>query len=175
MREIIARLRPVAAMAALVAGCSYNPSPVPLEGPASEIAALGGTWEGTYVGRESQRSGTIQLTITPGKDTAFGDVLMESPSDRQIIAADVASGEHFRHSRSPQLLLIKLVAVHDGMIEGMLEPYTAPDCQCVVNTIFRGSRTGERIAGEFVTRGAFGLYQTGTWQVRRTKTTIAEP
>ena len=173
MRTNGTTVRALSGAALVLVGCSYTPSPVPLEGPVSEIAALGGTWEGTYIGKESQRSGTIQFTIHPGKDTAFGDVLMESPADYQIVAVDAASGEHFRHSRSPQLLMIHLVAIRDGLVEGVLEPYIAPDCRCTVNTVFRGRRAGERISGEFVTRGQFGLYQTGTWNVRRTKTTVA--
>jgi hypothetical protein len=161
-------------VALVFAGCAYNPSPVPLEGPASEIAALAGTWEGTYTGRQSQRSGTISLTIRPGKDTAFGDVLMENPMGQPIVAWDVASGEHSRHSRGPQLLVIEFVGIHEDYVEGVMEPYIAPDCQCTVNTVFQGRRLGEEIEGEFVTRGPYGLYQTGTWKVRRTKTTVAE-
>jgi hypothetical protein len=158
---------------ALVA-CSYNPTPIPIEGPASEIAALGGTWEGTYVGRESQRRGTIQLEIRPGKDTAYGDILMESPTDHQIVAVDVHTGEHFKHARAPQVLTIRLIAVNDGLVEGVLEPYIAPDCQCTVNTVFRGRRVKEDIAGDFVTRGAYGLQQSGTWKVHRTRTIVAK-
>jgi hypothetical protein len=158
----------------ILSGCAYNPSPVLLEGSASAIAAMGGTWEGTYVGRQSQRSGTIYLTVRQGKDTAFGDVLMESRMDQPIVAWDVASGEHARHARAPQVLLIEFVAIQEDIVEGVMEPYVAPDCQCTVNTVFRGVRLGEEIEGEFVTRGPYGLYQTGTWKVRRVKTTIAE-
>ena len=172
MRDVVARLLGAAALA--LVGCRYTPSPVVVEGPVSQIAALAGTWEGSYVGRQSQRSGTIQLTIRPGKDTAFGDILMESPVNRKIIAEDAASGEHLRHSRSPQLLLIEFVRVNEDLVEGVLEPYIAPDCECTVNTVFRGVRLGEEIEGDFVTRGPYGLYQTGTWKVRRTRTTIAE-
>lgn len=159
--------------ALLLAGCSYNPSPVLVHGAAADIAALGGSWEGTYVGKQSLRSGTIQFMIRPGKDTAFGDVLMENGAESQLVAVDAATGEHYRHARSPQLLMIHMVAIHDGLVEGILEPYIAPDCQCIVNTVFRGRRAGEEIAGDFTTRGPFGLLQSGTWSVRRTKTTIA--
>ena len=175
MRAGIFRMVLIGAAAVVLAGCSYNPSPVHLEAPMSQIAAMAGTWEGTYVGRQSQRSGTIRLEIRPGTDTAFGDVLMESAPNRPIVAADVSTGKHLQHSRAPQVLLIEFVAIREDLVEGVLEPYIAPDCECTVNTIFRGVRLGEEIEGEYVTRGAFGLYQTGTWKVRRTKTTIAEP
>jgi hypothetical protein len=72
------------------------------------------------------------------------------------------------------VLLIEFVAIHEDLVEGVMEPYVAPGCQCTVNTVFRGIRMGEEIEGEFVTRGPLGLYQTGTWTVRRTKTTIAD-
>lgn len=173
MRTHDTTLRLLGAAALVLVGCAYNPSPVLLEGSATDIAAMAGVWEGTYTGRQSERAGTIQLTIRPGTDTAFGDVLMESALDRQIIAVDAASGEHVRHARTPQTLMIKMVAIHGGEVEGVLEPYIAPDCDCTVNTVFRGARAGDRITGEFVTRGPFGLYQTGTWQVRRTRTSVA--
>ena len=168
------RLQQIGAVAILLAACSYTPTPVPLKGPAPEVAALAGTWEGTYVGTQSLRTGTIQLTIRPGSDTAFGDVLMDNQWDRQIVAADVASGEHFKHERAAQILTIQFVAIRDGFVEGQLEPYIAPDCECTVSTIFQGRRAGESISGEFFTRGAYGLYQTGTWKVRRTKTIVAD-
>jgi hypothetical protein len=167
-------LRLLAAVTLLTAGCAYRPTPIELQAEPADVAAMAGTWEGTYVGRESGRSGTILFTLAAGKDSAYGDVLMESAWPSQIVAADMASGEHSLHARAPHLLLIRFVAIRGGFVEGMLEPYVAPDCQCTVNTVFRGYRDGERISGDFTTRGPMGLLQKGKWNARRTKTTIAE-
>lgn len=153
-----------------LSACTYNPTPVTLIASAGDVISLAGTWEGTYQGRESERTGTILFTIEAGKDTAHGDVLMEAAPQHQFIAADVASGEHMRHSRAPEVLRITWVGLHRGYVEGALEPYIAPDCQCTVKTIFSGylDDDGDLIKGDFVTSGAT-LRQTGTWTVRKKK------
>ncbi len=158
------------AVALLIAGCRYTPTPVVLHASPGDVIALAGTWEGTYEGRESERVGTITFTIESGKDTAYGDVLMEAAPRHRFIAADVSTGEHRFHSRAPDVLRITWVGLHRGYIEGALEPYIAPDCQCTVKTVFTGSVNddGDVITGEFVTTGA-SVRQTGTWTIRKTR------
>ena len=153
-----------------LAGCRYTPTPVVLLASPGDVISLAGSWEGTYLGRESGRTGSITFTIEAGKDTAYGDVLMEAPPQYQFIAADVASGEHGFHSRAPEVLRITWVGLHRGYVEGALEPYIAPDCQCTVKTVFNGSANedGDVIKGEYVTTGTT-LRQTGTWIVRKMK------
>ena len=169
-----ARLSIITALAGaaltFAAACRYTPTPVVLAGTPADIQSLAGSWEGTYQGRESERTGTITFTIDAGSDTAHGDVLMEAPMRHQFIAADVASGEHRLHSRAPEVLRITWVGLHRGFVEGALEAYIAPDCQCTVKTVFNGSvvADGNEIKGEFVTTGA-SLRQQGTWIVRRRK------
>jgi hypothetical protein len=164
----VGRAAALAGAALLIAACRYTPTPVVLHASAGDIISLAGSWEGTYVGRESERTGTITFTIESGKDTAYGDVLMEAPPRYQFVAADVASGEHARHARAPEVLRITWVGLHRGYVEGALEPYLAPDCQCVVKTVFSGyvDDDGDMIKGEFVTTGP-AVQQTGTWTVRR--------
>jgi hypothetical protein len=175
MRTRVASFSRLGAATLLFASaCTYNSPPVLLDGPASDVAALAGTWEGTYAGGESQRTGTITFTIRAGKDTAYGDVLMETAMNESIVAADVESGRHATHARAPHVLLIKFVNVYRGYIDGTLEAYRAPDCDCIVETTFRGERFGEEIRGEFTTRDPTGRYQTGTWKVKRTRSTITE-
>jgi hypothetical protein len=170
--------RTMAAMAvsfATLAACRYNPTPVPLEASAADIEALAGRWEGTYQGQQSGRSGNIVFIIKAGKDTAYGDVLMFAESAgriQRVIAADVSTGEHVRHSPSSDLLRVSFVSVHGGVVEGALEPYIAPDCNCTVTTVFRGAVEGNSIRGEYLTTAHHGLRQTGKWSVK--KSTAAE-
>jgi hypothetical protein len=162
-------LAAMALSAALVA-CRYQPQAVPLQAAPPDIAALAGRWEGEYLGKQSGRSGTIVFMIQPGKDTAYGDVLMgHDPGNWSpaMTAADVATGEHARHSSAPELLRVSLVRVVGGMVEGVLEPYIAPDCHCTVTTTFQGVVKGNMIKGDFVTVGPYGLRQSGTWNVTR--------
>lgn len=165
-----ARLLVVAGAALLLAACTYTPTPVKLIASPGDVISLAGTWEGTYLGKESERTGSISFTIEAGSDTAYGDVLMEGPSRYSFLAADVHSGEHLRHSRAPEVLRITWVGLHRGYIEGALEPYIAPDCQCTVKTIFSGylNDAGDVIEGEYVTIGTF-VKQTGTWKVLKKK------
>jgi hypothetical protein len=162
--------------AALLGACRYQPTPVVLQGTAADIAALAGNWDGEYYGDEGGRSGTITFKVVAGSDTTFGDVMMAPAMGQPVRAADVASKEHVMHSASPELLRITFVRVAGGLVEGALEPYIAPDCQCEVRTVFRGLVKGETIEGRFVTRGAMGLRQDGRWRVERTSNaSVAQP
>jgi hypothetical protein len=71
------------------------------------------------------------------------------------------------HVSQPEFLEITFVRVTGGLVEGALEPYVAPDCHCAVSTVFHGTRNGNVISGDYVTRGEMGLRQTGTWHVER--------
>jgi len=150
-----------------LAACHYNPSPVPLEGPSNDIARLAGTWDGDYASAESGRSGSITFTILAGRDTAFGDVVMIPEHGPAFAAADAVTQEHRAHAQSAELLRVTLIRVQGGTIRGELEPYIAPDCQCTVTTVFRGSVNGDRIDGQYITRGPNGLLQEGRWRMER--------
>jgi hypothetical protein len=159
--------RAVVTALVVLTGCRYQPTPILLQGTATDVGALAGSWEGDYVGSESRRNGTITFTVQAGKDTAYGDVVMESSPGQRITAADVTSGAHAAHAQAPEVLRVTFVNVRGGFVEGVLEPYVAPDCQCVVTTTFRGALQGDTVKGEYVTTGHVSPRQTGTWSVRR--------
>ena len=83
--------------------------------------------------------------------------------------ADVATQLHQMHSQSAELLRVTLVRVEGGTIRGELEPYVAPDCHCTVTTVFRGALNGDRVDGQYTTRGPNGLLQEGRWRLERRK------
>ena len=150
-----------------LAACRYQPAPVPVRGSPGDIASLAGTWEGEYSSDESRRSGSITFTIRAGSDTAFGDVAMIPAVGAPLVAADAATHVHLQHVRAPELLRVTFVSVSAGLVEGALEPYVAPDCSCVVTTVFRGTAAGDRLTGEYVTQGDNGLRQRGRWSMQR--------
>jgi hypothetical protein len=156
------------ALAASIGACRYQPTPVPLLASTADIAALSGTWNGEYSSLQSGRSGSISFTIKAGKDTAYGDVVMTPTSGQPLRAADADSRGHVEHSQFADVLRVTFVRVIGGMIEGSLEPYVAPDCKCVVTTVFQGVLKGDSIDGTYVTHGAMGLRQEGNWSVQRT-------
>src|ERR1044071_4399138 len=108
----------VIALAALLAGCRYQPSPVPLIASAGDISALSGDWSGEYSSVQSGRSGSMTFTIRAGSDTAFGDVLMTPRRGAGIRAADANTLEHARHETLPELLKVTFVRVSGGILEG---------------------------------------------------------
>lgn len=151
----------------LVGGCTYAGTPVPLRGRAADIAALAGRWDGEFFSDDSRRGGSLTFTIRTETDTAFGDVILTPSSTVPVIAADARDPIHLRHSRAPEVLRITFVTVRDSMVQGALEPYIAPDCECVVVTEFLGTVTGDVIEGRYDTRGP-GVRQVGRWSMRRT-------
>jgi hypothetical protein len=161
------QLIPLSLVALVLASCRYQPASVPVRGAASDIAALAGTWEGEYSSDESRRGGSITFTIRAGSDTAFGDVAMIPGVGAPLVAADAASHVHLQHVGAPDLLRVTFVSVSGGLVEGALEPYVAPDCKCVVTTVFRGALTDGRLTGDYVTQGENGLRQRGRWSLRR--------
>lgn len=61
--------------------------------------------------------------------------------------------EHLTHARSAEVLRIAFVRVGGGEVQGSLEPFTSPECNCRVSAVFRGRvrGAGDRIEGTFRT------------------------
>jgi hypothetical protein len=155
------------ALVALAAACRYTPSPVLLQGEAQDLNELAGEWSGEYSSVETGRAGSILFKVVPQSDTAHGDVVMVPNAGTEITAADVSSGMHQIHAPAASVLRITFVRVAGGEVEGALEPYIAPDCQCVVRSVFRGVISGDRITGMYTTYGPNGMNQEGGWSVTR--------
>jgi hypothetical protein len=152
--------------ALLLAACRYQLFPVPVSGERAAIASLAGEWVGDYRGRETARTGSIMFNIRAAGDSAFGDVLMATPGGGMYATVD-SPAQHARHTREPELLAVSFVSVVGNEVSGAIEPYVAPDCECVVQTTFTGRITGDTIAGEFRTRGPSIPTQSGWWRVLR--------
>lgn len=163
------RFAAICLAAVLVAGCHYTPTPVHLTGERSSIRQLAGTWNGTYLGTQSGRRGSMSFTIQVAGDSAFGDVLMEMPPGVRVVEPADDPIRHARHARGPAMLAIRFVDIVGGSVEGALEPYVAPDCDCTVVTRFTGFVRGDTIRGTFVTRGRLISPQTGVWAVARSR------
>jgi hypothetical protein len=161
MRSIL-----LAATVIVMAGCRYRPEPVPMVGSPAELAQMAGEWDGDYWSADSHRTGTIIFQISARGDSAFGDVLMRVPGGEVgPRPVDLTTG-HEQHARSADMLSIRFVAVQGGSVQGELEPYIAPDCECLARTVFHGRQQGDTISGTFYTTSA-GMVQRGEWRVRR--------
>ena len=62
-----------------------------------------------------------------------------------------------------------MVRVFGHQVAGQLEPYTDPECQCRVRTVFSGRLDGDTIAGVFHAYREDGRTLTGDWRVLRRK------
>ena len=48
-----------------------------------------------------------------------------------------------------------------------MEPYVAPDCNCLVTTTFSGVVVGDTASGKYITEAPAILTQEGVWRVVR--------
>jgi hypothetical protein len=157
--------------ALLAAGCASNPSPIPLNASPNAIASLAGEWSGEYSSTATGRSGSIVFTLTAGRDTAFGDVVMVPGAGTNVAGTGTAAGKPVVTYPASQPLRIRFVQVAGDSVSGVLEPYSVPDCGCVLTTTFTGRVASNRIDGTFTTSGdpQSSGPQNGRWTVKRRK------
>ena len=161
------RLSILAGMAIAAVGCRYRPQPVPVWGQPGDIMQLAGEWEGEYSSHDSHRTGSITFMITARGDSAFGDVLMPVPKGEEGPRPVDLGQAHFAHARAADLLSVQFVTISGGRVQGELEPYIAPDCECVVRTVFTGTLKGNVVSGSYLTITQWGGRQEGQWRVER--------
>ena len=157
------------AASACVGACSSskNPAPgVPMAGERSEISTLAGRWEGTYSSESTGRSGSIVFELKPGDTVARGDVLMVP---RQGDAAPKLPGVNESLRGMPQVLTIRFVSASGGNVQGTMDPYRDPDCDCEVQTTFVGRLSGDTVEGTFTTARSGIPMATGRWSIARQK------
>jgi hypothetical protein len=152
--------------AALAAGCQSHSMPVRLQGDATAIASLAGRWTGEYWGGAGGRGGSLAFTLRSGSDSLYGDVTMVDPKGQQLRPADPME-VHQTHAQSAQGLRIDFASIRADSVRGTLEPYIAPDCNCIVSSTFFGKVQGDRITGRFETRNAGRVLAEGSWEMKR--------
>jgi hypothetical protein len=126
-------------------------STVPVNGSDVDISLVAGSWEGSYQGKESGRSGGVTFDLALGHHAAEGQVTMRG-------AGLPPEG---------QALKIRFVEMEGGRIRGQIAPYTDPQCKCLVETEFIGKVKGTAMEGTFTTRVPDGRVQSGTWEAAR--------
>jgi hypothetical protein len=136
-----------AMLSAAIAGCASAP-PIPIQASPAAFQAL----EGVH---------------------AHGDVLMRARGRRE---------PYYRHQPNQwpavkrpadvaQVLTIQFVHASGGTVDGRLEPYWDPDCQCEAVTTFRGRLDGKRLEGTFNTRLGYTGQANGRWSAYRRRVT----
>lgn len=164
LRRHIAFSSGLLAVLALSLTACANATMVPVQGPAPDIAALAGDWNGTYTSPDLSRKGTIWFRLVDGEDHAHGDVRMTPHG------SSIPYGHEYPVVQPPepvQFLGIRFVRISATSVSGVLDRYWDPDAGCFANTTFRGWVGHDRIEGTFETRLATGVVAVGRWQVAR--------
>jgi len=148
-----------------VTGCGvWHGSPVPVSG---EIAALEGSWAGSYSSVETGRSGSITFEVRPGTDSAYGDVVMTPAQSQEIRGADAPQVAGQRVP-VPQALRILFVRSEGRQISGRLDVYQDPRTGERLLTTFEGRLYRSEFKGTYTTRTeSTGRLTTGEWSVKR--------
>jgi len=159
------------ALACVSLACASKPIPVVVTGDAGDRASLAGKWSGEYTSPATGRSGSIVFNLSPSGDAANGDVVMIPRGYGKALVpygnATTAAGGTVSAAPVSQVLTIKLVRVSGNMVNGVLDAYRDPECDCPVVTTFTGTLNGDTIEGTFSTSGSSNTPQTGTWRVKR--------
>lgn len=141
-----------ALVALFLTGCATSRASVPVRGEVTETALLAGEWRGQFDGAREERHGKIEFNLEMGRHTADGEVVVFAP----------------KKGEPPMQLRIEYLAVEDNKITGKIEPYTDPECDCVVETEFEGDLTGDFIIGTYAARmPATGAARKGEWSAER--------
>lgn len=161
-------LRPTAlVLGALLAACGGAQTPVPLIGPARDVAALAGDWAGDYSSAMSGRSGSISFTLRAQGDSAFGDVVMIPTGLNRPLDPWRVQANDLQTRAQPEVLTIKFVRVLHDTVSGRLAPYADPQTGVRLSTSFVGALKGNTITGTYTTFLPSGETQTGRWTVQR--------
>jgi hypothetical protein len=167
------RITGLVALSAVIIGCSWRQTPVPVAGDPQSIDRLVGNWAGEYSSLQTGRSGSITFELAEENNSAYGDIVMVAkPGPMQVGAAERQPGSVQIQRATMEPLKIRFVRADNGRITGTLDTYKDPDCGCNLITTFEGAFTSEnKIEGTFHSRGTdFGhVPADGKWSVTRQK------
>lgn len=161
------RTRTTTMLAGLVAftACTYYPANFPIYGTTDERARLAGDWEGEFDDSRAGGGGSISFRLEAGRDSASGDVT--------LLASHIGNAQLGYETRVPTArtatrttLRIGYASVGASLVEGILEPFRDPECDCMVDTSFRGELRGDSIVGRYVSRRGWTM-RRGEWRMSR--------
>jgi hypothetical protein len=160
-----------AALVASAVSCASHPPSTEVTASDFDLNPLVGEWRGDYSSAQTGRKGTIAFTLRAGEAAASGNIIMIPRPDSTLTPAE---RELLTNVASPgrEVLKIHFIRKEGGNLNGTLDPYRDPECNCPVTTTFQGSfRDARTIEGTFSTvpsqpgRSVTG----GTWRVTRVK------
>ena len=152
-------------------GCAGKQPGIGVSASDFDLEPLVGIWRGSYSNPLTGRNGTIAFSLRAGESFASGSVVMIpradsllTPEERELLSEEKPSGR--------TVLSIKFIRKEGGSLNGTLNPYRSPDCDCTVNTTFEGTfKDAATLEGTFTTvpSRAGATVTAGTWRVARVK------
>ena len=151
----------IAALAASTVACATKPPGIALTSSDFDLQPLVGVWRGDYSNPQTGRRGTIAFSLRAGESFASGNVVM-IPKPDSLLTAEERELASDVPSTGRSVIPIHFIRKEGGSLNGTLDPYRAPDCDCIVTTTFQGTfTTVPSKAGTSIT--------SGTWRVTRVK------
>ncbi len=158
-------------IAASSAACVSRSPSIELTSSDFDLNPLVGEWRGGYSSAETGRTGTIAFTLRAGEGAASGNVVMIPRAD-SLLTDEERAALGSTSSPGKSVLKIHFVRKEGGGVNGTLEPYRDPDCNCSVTTTFQGVfRDARTIEGTYTTVPSTpgGSVTSGKWKVTRVK------
>jgi hypothetical protein len=160
-----------AGLAVSTVACASKTPGIELTSSDFDLNPLVGVWRGNYTNPQAFRTGTIGFSLRAGESFASGNVVMIPKADSLLTAEE----REMLNGESPTgraVIPIRFIRKEGGSLTGTLDPYRAPDCDCMVTTTFQGTFTDSgTIAGTFTTVPSKpgSTITSGTWKVTRVK------
>jgi len=161
----------VTGIVSLTVGCAGKQPGIGVSASDFDLQPLVGVWRGSYSNPLTGRNGTIGFSLRAGESFASGSVVMIPKPDsllteeeRELLSEETPAGR--------TVLSIKFIRKEGGSLNGTLNPYRSPDCDCTVNTTFEGTfKDAATLVGTFTTvpSKAGAAVTSGTWQATRVK------
>jgi hypothetical protein len=168
------RSRQVLVLALVLAACGGGSraepplSAVPVEGGRREVRMLVGNWAGEFVSARGARRGVIAFSLSGGRDTAYGRVVLTGPTPPPG-CTDPVSKATSSEAVGEIVLTLGRVNVGGQSVGGWLRPYRDPDLGCWMDTWFEGTIQGDTLDGMYFSHPAdtASAVRLGTWWVAR--------
>ncbi|HET9635191.1 MAG TPA: hypothetical protein VFP26_04605 [Gemmatimonadaceae bacterium] len=159
----------LAAAATISLACARSTPGIELRSSDFDLDPLVGQWRGNFISSQPGRSGTIAFTLRAGESAASGNVVLFQKPDSLLTAEE---RELMANVPDRTVLKIHFLRKEGGNVNGGLDPYHDPECDCTVTTNFQGGFTNATtIEGDYTTVRAKPGNDIirGKWKVTRVK------
>src|SRR5690349_19050115 len=125
-------------LATITTGCARSTPGIELRSSDFDLEPLVGQWRGNFISTQPGRTGTIAFTLRAGESAAAGNVVLFQKPDSLLTPEE---REAISNVPERTVLKIHFVRKEGGDVNGALDSYHDPECDCTVTTSFQGRFT----------------------------------